>query len=161
MYFFIYFAYDHFLYGFSPVRQDLSNKFGCPVWSGDSYAQSGRALAEDEILAWNFTSLSSCVSNRNARHMGKNLHLQAIIINSQMGGSSLWLLTNEFFKLLIIGPSQAKNNYSFVFPSWFNPGGHPYMTSLVVLTWLPLHCRLELSLRKTWGSALETMGDWN
>ena len=74
-------------------------------------------------------SLSSCVSNRNARHMGKNLHLQAIIINPQMGGSSLWLLTNEFFKLLIIGPSQAKNNYSFVFPSWFNPGGHPYIMS--------------------------------
>ena len=26
---------------------------------------------------------------------------------------------------------------------------------------LQLHCRLELSLRKTWGSALESMGDWN
>ena len=24
-----------------------------------------------------------------------------------------------------------------------------------------LHCRLELSLRKTWGYALESMGDWN
>ena len=23
------------------------------------------------------------------------------------------------------------------------------------------HCRLELSLRKTWGYALESMGDWN
>lgn len=89
-------------------------------------------VTDHEVLAWNFTSLSSCVSNRNARHMGKNLHLQAIIINPQMGGSSLWLLTNEFFKLLIIGPSQAKNNYSFVFPSWFNPGGHPYITSPAV-----------------------------
>ena len=33
--------------GFSPVQQDMSGKFGCPVLSGQethTYAQSGRAI---------------------------------------------------------------------------------------------------------------------
>ena len=53
MYFFTYFAYDHFLYGIqsSPAGPVQQIWVSGPVWSGDSYAQSGRALAEHEILA--------------------------------------------------------------------------------------------------------------